>query len=259
MNAMARLPWIDQRRVGLSLGAVAFGLIVWYVASTYIKVSVLFPSPIDTANAFAHQVRSGEFLPDWLRTVVRLIVGFSLGSALGAAGGIAMGSSWIIRRALEPYVHFFRFITPIAWVAPAAVWFGVGQSSLLFLVVYATAFVVLLNTMAGALSVRRDRIWMARSFGAGWWQVFAGVTVPSTVRYALIGMRVGMANAFGVLIAAEMLVGSNGIGYLIFNSRTQFRADVMFAGIVAVGLTGFAADQLFVWLQQRLLGRYARG
>lgn len=121
---------------------------------------------------------------------------------------------------------------------------------------YATIFIVLVNTMAGVAHVHRDRIRMAQAFGARPWQVFRYVTLPTSVPFIVTGMRIGMGNSFMTVIGAEMLAGNNGLGYLIYSSRIFFRSDVMFGTIVILGVLGLAADRLFDLAQHRILRRY---
>jgi NitT/TauT family transport system permease protein len=229
---------------------------MWQLASTVVFHSILFPSVTQTASALASTVRAGVLSHDITVTLFRVIAGFALGSAGGIVLGLLMGSVSIIRKFFEPYLNFFRFVTPIAWIAPATIWFGIGEAAKLFLVIYATIFIVLVNTMAGIAHVQRDRVRMAQAFGARPWQVFTYVMLPTSVPFILTGMRIGMGNSFMTVIGAEMLAGNNGLGYLIYSSRIFFKSDVMFATIIILGVLGFAADRFFDLVQQRVLRRY---
>jgi NitT/TauT family transport system permease protein len=261
--AEAREPawsWTSARgRFVLSAMAVAGGLALWQVSSTAFVVSILFPSVVQTAAALVAGLASGEFAAHLGITIYRVLAGFVVGSAIGASLGLVMGSFVFVRRFLDPYVNFFRFITPIAWITPAVIWFGVGEGSKLFLIVYATIFIVLLNTIAGVAHIHRDRLRMAAAFGARAWQVFFFITVPAAAGFILTGMRVALGNSFMTVISAEILSANEGLGYLIYSSRIFFKADVMFAVIVVLGVLGFGTDRVFAWLQHRVLWRYQVG
>ncbi len=244
------------RYVILALCSIAAMFVIWQATSTLVFHSILFPSVGQTAAALAATVRAGVLPRDISVTALRVLVGFVLGSLGGASVGLLMGSVAAIRKFFEPYLNFFRFVTPIAWVAPATIWFGIGETAKLFLVVYATIFIVLVNTMSGVAHVHRDRIRMARAFGARPWQVFRHITLPASVPFIVTGMRIGMGNSFMTVIGAEMLAGQNGLGYLIYSSRVFFRSDVMFATIVVLGALGFAADRVFDLAQHCMLRRY---
>ena len=218
--------------------------------------SILFPSALATFSALVTEVAGGSLGKEIAVTLGRVLAGFAAGSALGASLGLLMGSFRAIRTFFRPIVQFFRFITPIAWIAPATIWFGIGEASKLFLVVYATMFIVLVNTMAGITHIHRDRFRMASAFGADRLELFWWITVPASLPFIVTGMRIGLGNSFMTVIGAEMLAGNNGLGYLIYSSRVFFRSDVMFAAIIVLGAFGFAADRLFVLLRERVLARY---
>ena len=248
-----------QGRFLLSLLSIGGGLLIWQFFSTVVFSSILFPSATATLSALVGQLTSGELGPHIGITSYRVLAGFLLGSALGAMFGLLMGSFALVRKFLDPYTNFFRFITPIAWITPAVIWFGVGESSKLFLIVYSTLFIVLINTMAGVSHIHRDRMRMASAFGATAWQMFCYVTLPATVGFILTGMRVALGNSFMTVIGAEILSANTGLGYLIYSSRVYFRADIMFAVIILLGGMGFVADRLFALMQQNVLWRYQAG
>lgn len=231
-------------------------LVVWQLAAAVFD-SVLFPSATDTARAFVDLVRGPDLRMHATRTMTRVVVGFAIGSVGGVALGLAAGAIKPVRRFFEPYVNFFRFVTPIAWIAPATIWFGVGETTRLFLVVYATVFIVTINTMSAFGHVGRDRVRMARMLGASRLQVFRDITLPVAVPFILVGMRIGMGNSFMTVIAAEMLAGQNGLGYLVYSSRIFFKADLMFAVIVLLGVLGYLTDRVFARFQSRTFGRFA--
>jgi len=243
----------------LSALSIAAGIVVWQFTSTRVFHSILFPSASKTAAALVTTIASGTLAKDLFATLYRVLAGFAIGSLTGALFGLVMGSVPIVRKFFEPYLNFFRFVTPIAWIAPATIWFGIGETSKLFLVVYATIFVVLVNTIAGVTHVHRDLVRMAQAFGGRGWQIFAYITLPATVPFILSGMRIAMGNSFMTVIGAELLAGNNGLGYLIYSSRVFFNSDVKFAAIVILGTLGFAADRIFHVAQHRLFWRYRPG
>lgn len=143
---------------------VAF-LLIWELVAEVLYRSPLFPGPITTARTFATLV-VGELPDDVGISLLRVLSGFAIGSVVGTVLGLAMGAYGPIRSLFEPYVHFLRFIPPIAWFTPAVIWFGIGEQSKIFLIVYTTTFVVVLNTIAGVEALPEKRVLLARMFGA---------------------------------------------------------------------------------------------
>lgn len=243
------------RRLWTATLAIAAALVAWQFAALVFS-SVLFPPVTETAVALVELFGVPELRGHIAVTVGRVLAGFLLGGLTGVVLGLTMGSITPVRRFFEPYLHFFRFVTPLAWVAPATIWFGTGEMPKLFLVIYATLFIVVINTIAGVTYIHRDKVRMARTFGAGRWVIFSRITLPMSVPFILVGMRIAMGNSFMTVIGAEMLSANNGLGYLIYSSRIYFESATMFATIFLLGVLGFAADRAFAQLQRRVFGRF---
>jgi len=161
-----------------------------------------------------------------------------------------------IRLFAEPVLNFIRFIPPIAFITLFLVWFGIGEKSKIALIMYATLFIVVINTMTGVLSVEEDKIRSARSMGASEWQILLYVVIPSTVPYMFTGVRLAMGTSFMAIIGAEMIASNEGVGFLIWNSRLFFRTDWIFVGLISLGLMGFLTDRLTAWIGRKTLNRY---
>jgi NitT/TauT family transport system permease protein len=232
--------------------AIVIGLVAWHAGSTLFG-SILFPTPLVTVREGWQQISSGSIFRDAGASLARIAVGFVIGSFIGVAAGLVVGYFRLARVVLDPYLQFFRFVPPIAWVSPAIIWFGIGETSKIFIIVYGTVFAVAVSTIAGVVSVHRDKIRAAQMFGAGPWQVFRYVIVPSTVPYGLTGMRIAMGISFMTVVASEMLGADSGLGYLILSSRLWMATDKIFVGILVLGLLGLLADRVF----GALINRYA--
>jgi ABC-type nitrate/sulfonate/bicarbonate transport system permease component len=247
-----------------SLASVAAGLVLWQALAVWVDVGILFPTFTRTLARLGQLLVGrdpvyGSLPTHILASLGRVAAGFTVGSLLGAAIGLLAGSVVPVRRLLEPHINFFRFVTPIAWISPAIIWFGIGEASKVFLIVYTTIFIVLVNTMVGVTHVAVNRVRMARSFGANPLQLFLLIILPSTVPFVLTGMRIAMGNSMATIVAAEMVAAREGVGYLIFFSRAYQGTDVMFAALFTLGAMGFAADRLFVAGSRLVLGRFQPG
>jgi len=133
---------------------------------------------------------------------------------------------------------------------------GIGETSKVFIIVYTTVFVVILNTAVGVKNISPDKINAARSLGANRWQLFMLVIVPATVPFILTGMRLAMANSFTTVVSAEMVAASHGLGYLIWSSRVYFETDAIFVSMAMLGLLGFLADRVFRIMTTRFARRF---
>lgn len=245
------------RKIAYGALAVAALIALWAGTAAAMAQPLLYPGPWDTLLGMLEQLVTAEYWVAIGLSVGRIVLGFLIGSALGIVIGILIGSSRLVRTALEPYIHFFRSIIAIAWIAPAAIWFGVGSPSVMFLVIYASLFMVIVNTVQGMSEVEEQRIRMARAAGASRLQTVLKIEIPSSVPHILSGMRVGMSNAFGTAIGAEMLVGIAGLGYTVYEARFLFEGAVMFGSIVVVGILGFLFNYVLSVLAAVGLRRFA--
>jgi NitT/TauT family transport system permease protein len=250
-----------RRRVtalGYAVSVVAI-LALWQYGSSQAVIPLLFPSPLGTWRTAERLFDEGRLLADVTASLTRIAIGFSIGSVLGIVLGVLMGSFRALRLVCEPYVQFLRALPALAWIPAAMLWLGTGEESKIALLVYTTVFVVALNTMLGVSSVPENQLRAARSFGAGPWRTFYMVKAPATVSYMLTGMRLAMGNCFSTIIAAELLAPKEGLGYLIFSSRTWMQTEFAFVGIVILGLLGFLVDRIFHVATTRLCARFLPG
>jgi len=238
------------------LGFVSLFLI-WHLASVYVVQSLLFPSPLVVIQKAWSLALSGVLFENVGYSLRRILIGFFMGSAIAIPLGLIIGSFSLARKFLEPWTEFLRFIPSVAMITIAVIWFGIGEQSKIFLIIYSTIFIVILNTAAGVSAITPNKIRAALVLGASQRQVFFNVSLPATVPYILTGMRLAMANSFTTIVAAEMIAANEGIGVMLWNGRMYMLIDEIFVALLCLGLLGFGADRLFRWVIFRFAGRYS--
>jgi len=247
---------VRARRTALySVAAVVVFLAAWVLLSRDADPTLL-PSPMDTWKAFVELVGNGTLESAIAVSLGRVLAGWILGSVIAIPIGIFAGTSRIARAIIDPFIHFFRFVPALALISLFLLWFGIGEASKVLLIAYAVAFIVVVNTATGAASVPADKVNAVRCLGASRARAVWSVVIPASIPHIFTGMRLGLANAFLVLVAAEALATQTGIGYLIWNARTYFRTDEIFVGILCFGLLGFLGDRLWKLLGTTILRRY---
>ncbi len=227
----------------------------WWLFSGFTH-PLFLPSPWKTLEMAAELAGSGFLHESILASLARITGGWLLGSAIGIPLGLLMGWLPTVRAFATPYIQGLRYIPPISFVGLFIVWFGLGEASKIMLVVYTTFFAIVINTMAGTLSVPEGILRAARSLGATENQVLFKVVVPETVPYMVTGMRMAMGNAFIVIAAAEMLASRTGMGYLVWSARNLMLTDQVFVGFLGLGLMGLSADRAFRYFTARYLIHY---
>jgi ABC-type nitrate/sulfonate/bicarbonate transport system permease component len=245
------------RGLGIYLIGFASLFAIWHVAATWLLGSVLFPPPWKVFLKAIELAEDGTLWEQSSASLGRIATGFAGGSLLGVPLGLAIGSFPIVRKLLEPYTEFLRFIPATALITVAVIWFGIGEGSKIFLIVYTTIFIVIINTAAGVSAVAPNKIRAARSLGASRAQIFLFVAFPATVPYILTGMRLAMANSFVTIVAAELVAANNGLGRMIWDSRMYMLVDQIFVALLVLGLLGFTADRLFRWGIYTFAGRFS--
>jgi ABC-type nitrate/sulfonate/bicarbonate transport system permease component len=231
--------------------------LIWHAASAWLLNSVLFPPPWQVLVKAVELTREGVLGDQVMVSMMRIFTGFLGGTLIGIPLGLAIGSFTIVRRLLEPYTEFLRFIPATAMITVAVIWFGIGEGSKIFLIIYTTVFIIIINTAAGVAAVAPNKIRAARSLGASRAQVFFFVALPATVPYILTGMRLAMANSFVTIIAAELVAANSGLGKMIWDSRMYMLVDQIFVALLVLGLLGFTTDRLFRWGIYAFAGRYS--
>jgi ABC-type nitrate/sulfonate/bicarbonate transport system permease component len=249
-----RLAWSAYG--GYALGFVSL-FALWHLASVYLVSSVLFPPPAVVFRKGVALIGNGVLWEHLSASLQRILAGFIAGSALGMPIGLAMGSFRPVRRLLEPYTEFLRFIPSVAMITVAVIWFGIGEASKIFLIIYTTIFIVIINTAAGVSAIEPNKIRAAESLGASRAQIFLHVALPATVPYILTGMRLAMANSFTTIVAAELIAANEGLGKMLWDGRMFMLVDDIFVSLVTLGLLGFAADRLFRWSIYVFAGKYS--
>jgi ABC-type nitrate/sulfonate/bicarbonate transport system permease component len=249
-----------QRSIARLAGyAIGFGSLfaLWHIASVYLLNSILFPPPARVIAKAIELARDGTLWDNASISLQRIALGFLFGTLIGVPLGLAIGSFGIVRRILEPYTEFLRFIPATALITVAVIWFGIGEGSKIFLIIYTTVFIVIINTAAGVSAIAPNKIRAARSLGASRAQVFLFVALPATVPFILTGMRLAMGNSFVTIIAAELVAANAGLGKMIWDARLYMLVDQIFVALLVLGLLGFATDRLFRWGIYAFAGRFS--
>lgn len=242
-------------KAGYFAGSIILGLLAWQFAAWYMGPT-LIASPETTLTAAIELTRDGTLIDYTWDSLRRIGIGWSIGIVVGAPLGILMARVRIIRLLLDPYIEFFRFIPPIAFVTLAIAWFGIGETSKIVLIIYTSIFIVTINTIAGVMSITDSKLLAAASLGANKRQTFVSVVLPSTVPHIVTGARLALGNSFLTIVSAEMVAANSGLGALIWSSRNFGRIDWIFVGIIALGIVGFLFDRAIRIFARTALSRY---
>lgn len=247
-------PKIRPALVGV--GSVLVGIVLWHLAS--LRTSPLFlPSPWSVAQTAAGMIADGSLFVAIGASAWRILAGWVAGVVIGVPLGLFMGRFHVVRLICDPWIEFFRFIPPIAFVTLAVIWLGPGELTKIALIFYCTVFIVIINTIAGVSAVNPLRLQAAQSMGAGKFAEMTTVILPSSVPYMLTGARIAMGNSFLTVVSAEIVSAQTGLGAMIWTARNFGRTDWVFVGIISLGILGYLFDRAFRYAAKRWFVRFS--
>jgi ABC-type nitrate/sulfonate/bicarbonate transport system permease component len=211
------------------------------------------PAPSDIALRYWDLIVSGELETNTLVTLWRVLAGFVLGSVPGIAVGLLMAMFRPVRIFFDPLIASLFPIPKIALMPLLLLVFGFGDASKIALVVIAVFFPVVVNTYVGAANIERIYWDVAKNYGASQSVIFRRVVFFGALPMIFAGLRIALAVSFIVLVAAEFVATKTGIGYLIWNSWELMQVDVMFVGIVTVGVLGLIATVILQEIERKVI------
>jgi len=229
-------------RILPALAVIAVLIAVWWL-SVVVTHSAIFPTPWQVVTGTLELAQDGTLWDDIGASLMRVAVGFLLAVSIAVPLGLWMG--WVrgAFSTLNPIFQMLRPISPIAWIPIAILWFGVGDTSPIFLIFMSSVFPMVVQTTAGVHTIERRYLRAAENFGVSRYTLFRRVVIPAVLPQIIVGMRIGLGVAWLVVVAAEMIALRSGLGYLIIDSRNAGnRYDLVVGGMVIIGLIGLSLD-----------------
>ena len=235
--------------------------LVWEAYGRWLNNDLLFPTFGATMTAFAKGVANGVLPGRAWGSIKVLLMGYAAGVILAAMlTGLAIASR-IGRDFLETMTSMFNPLPAIALLPLSLIWFGLGNGSLVFVLVHSVTWAIALNTHAGFLSVSKTLKMVGRNYGLGGPAFVLKILIPAAFPSILTGLKIGWAFAWRTLIAAELVFGvssgSGGLGWFIFENKNMLDIPNVFAGLLTVILIGLVVENLFFRIiEQRTINRW---
>jgi len=235
---------------------VLVALLMLWELSVRLKwvVTPTWPAVSDVFATFWHACADGTYLQVLGPSLERLAIGYLIATVCAVAIGVAMGIWRRMYLLFEPLVEFLRPIPSPAYLPMAILFLGIDNTMKVFMVAFAAFFPILLNTVSGVRSVDPVLLDTGRTFGLARAQIIRRIVLPAAAGYILTGMRISLAIALIVTVIAEMVAGNSGIGFYILSAQRSFQVTEMYAGVIALALTGFALNKGFLAVERLTLG-----
>lgn len=246
-RAIIRLPKPSTERL-ITAGTLLIIFVLWYLATRYQWVPELFvPSPLSVWRAFLEIQQTGyqghTLFEHLASSFYRIVIGLGLAFVTAVPLGLLMGMSSKIRAIFDPLIEFYRPLPPLAYYTLLVLWLGIGNESKIMLL-FLAAFPPLCVSAAQAVKgVDPILIRAARTLGGNDTRVFLYVVLPGSLSGIFTGLRIAVGVTFSVLVAAEMVAATSGIGWMVLDAGKFLRSDVIFVGIILMGVTGLLLDR----------------
>jgi len=252
MKRLISLPaWKATAR---TMGAIVLFLITWETLSRSGKFSgAILPPPDVVLTDIVAWERSGSLTADAAASLRRVALGFVDGTLIGLGLGIWTSVSRISNDLLEPIVELLRPIPPLAWIPLAILWFGLGDGAAAFLVSLGAFFPIFTGVRRGLAAVDPKSLEVARLYELSWRRRVLEVIVPQALPSIVSSLVVGMGIAWMIVITAELVGTTSGLGYAIQVARLELNPERVIAGMLVIGLIGFTLSRCAAWLESMVL------
>ncbi|MGF1663813.1 MAG: ABC transporter permease [Kineosporiaceae bacterium] len=243
---------------GATLGLVvpAAALAAWQAAAVIGAVAPsILPPPAEVLDAAGRLAADGSLAEHLSTSVVRVATGFAIGAGLALVAGIGVGLSRTLDRLLTPSLLAIRAVPSLAWVPLLVLWIGLGEQPKVVLVAIGAFFPVLATLVSGLRQVDPGLVEVARTYGLSPGQRVRSLLLPTAAPSLLAGARLGLAQAWLFLVAAELLGASAGLGFLLVDSQNTGRVEVILLTIVLLAVLGKLSDAALGLVEHRVVAR----
>ncbi len=227
---------------------------LWLVVSIKgVFNSYLLPSPLTIAETMGEMIATGTLLKHISISLYRVVLGFCLTFVIAFPLAVVLGMNKKWNDYFDPILDFIRHVPPLACIPLLILWFGIGEPPKIAIIMLATFFPVFLNTLNGVLGCDTKLLEVGQVFEFTALERFQKIILPSALPAIILGMRLGLGYSWRSLIGAELIAASSGIGYMIIDAEQISRPDIIFVGILTIGIFGYCIDYVFLKLTDYLM------
>jgi sulfonate transport system permease protein len=243
---------LAEARHGVVVTA-AIGGLWWLVCALRLRSAYVLPSPGRVWSSALAMTASGELPRHVATSFGRVLAGFAIAFALAFVVGVLALLVPRVHAYLSPVLGFLQNVPPLALIPLLILWFGIGETPKLVVIVLTAFFPMSMSITKGLRSCGQDLLDVGTSLDFSQARTFALIQLPHALPDVLVGMRISLGYAWRALVGAEMFAAASGLGYLIVDAGQMSRADKVIVGVVAIGLVGVATDRLFALVVRRSL------
>jgi taurine transport system permease protein len=245
---------VNHWLLALNLGAVAFVLLLWWMATGLGWIAPIFlPSPGEVLHAGRVTLVRGELLVDIVVSARRVFLGFAIAALVSVPLGVVMGVWRPAKAIMDPFVSLLRPLPSITWIPLSILWLGIGEMQKVAIVFMGSWIYILLYTFESTRRVDPLLLRAARNLGASDVAVMREVILPGALPGIISGLKVTLAISWSCVLTAEMVAAQNGLGALIWQAKDWGNLPLVLVGMLCISLVVLLADWLALRLEAVLL------
>jgi sulfonate transport system permease protein len=227
---------------------------VWQLASDHGYINpIILPSPLNIARCFADLLRDGSLQKNLIISSKRVLTGYAVSSVLALVLGIWIGLSPRFKRMTDLIIQILKPIPPISWIPLVILWFGIGESSKVFLIFIGGFFTILVNVVDGIRRIDVKLVELANAMVIPRMKYIFQIVIPYAAPNIFTGLRVGLGQSWMCVVAAELVASSTGLGYMIMFARQFGQTDVVIVGMLMIGIIGKVMDSLLMAVEKSVI------
>jgi NitT/TauT family transport system permease protein len=212
------------------------------------------PTLAEVLRAFWDKyLANARYWESWVVSFERVGYGFIMSQLLGIPLGLLLGTRKIFNEIVYPVVELLRPIPPLAWVPLSILFWPTAELSIVFITFIGPFFIIVINVHDGVRSIRKEHLWLARSLGAGPAYIFRRIILPAVIPSIAVGMTLGIAVTWNVVIAAEMIASDVGLGRLTWEGYVSHTATTVIIGMISIGIAGYLSTLAVSYAERKLM------
>lgn len=236
----------SRKYTGIAVLSFVVIMVLWWVLTSFTAVSAVFlPSPASVFDTLVRMARDGSLWENTWKSTYRVFVGWLLSVAAALPLGMLAATSRTCKAVFQPVTEFMRYLPVVALVPLTLLYFGIGESQKYAIIFLGTFFQLMLMVADSVSSVDQNLINAAATLGASRGQQYFKVILPAALPSLMDDMRLTIGWAWTYLVVAEMVAADAGLGYMILKNQRYLATNVIFAGLILIGLVGLLTDFVF--------------
>jgi sulfonate transport system permease protein len=238
----------------LYFALVAIILIAWEAADLAGMLHAYTLPPLRTIVATTIEyAKKGALLTNIVVSLIRVLEGFAIALIAGFVLGVLVSIFPKFETFTDLVIQILRPIPPIAWIPLAILWFGIGQSSKVFIIFLGAFFPIFVNTVDGIKNIDQRYYELVSVYEVPTLDVVRGIIIPGALPSITTGIRLGLGNAWVCVVAAEMIGATSGVGFMLADGRSLSRPDVVIVGMLIVGIFGKLMDDVLKKIREKII------